>query len=230
MSVVCKASLNPGVMVAKDWIIPKDTDMGRRLPLEAVACITSFLPKYMEVNVENMSNGSFCRVLEGLFWSSPNAAFYKGKRYEIDQIPLNYGVPFVQNPDVPPTVFPDNTLDAKGKLLYKVTYEHNTSVIQGRRITHHDSVVFVGKTVCLCRGRSNDGFGNDIVMDQCELSLAVTGPQLIKNPFTLQELLDGHWAIHFVKGCGVYDTEPSIGASYVYDGILTLEINWGYGS
>ena len=166
------------------------------------------------VNIEGLDP----KFLNGFIFLMPNAAFYEGQRYELDQR-------HISQPGTMPTVFPTDPR--------KVTYEHYMYASLGL-----DSVVFKGQSIHLHRGNGEDdlGFSGPNVIsnrgvDECILALPTVSNWLLKGPFTLCELLDGLWSLHFLKsGGGYHFTESRVGRSYKHDGILHVEINWIYGS
>ena len=171
---------------------------------------TFLFEKVTYVDIE----GLHPNFLDDYIFHHPVAAFYEGQRYELDQR-------HISQPGTMPTVFPTDPR--------KVTYEHFETGL--------DSVVFKGQSIHLHRGDGDDSWGSrgpNIIsnrgVDECILALPVVGNWLLKGPFTLRELLDGLWSLHFLKSGGYHFTESRVGRSYKHDGILHVEINWFYDS
>ena len=173
-------------------------------------------------------------MLNGLFFSNPIAAIYEGKYYVIGAqwlLPIYPGGEEFE-PYIAPSIYPDND--------FKVTYEHGTidmhDFAPGFAVYDLNNIIFKGLPVQLLRGIGSDGYGHvgpRVVSrrsrDQCMLHLPVISCRDLNN-FTMRELLDAQWSLHYVKGSGYQMIEPDVGRIIELGGVLRIEVNWGYGS
>ena len=205
-----------------------------RVP-EVQKLIIDFLPKRtLYVGVEHSMAVKV--LIENLIFAHPDSAHFEGRTFAIKGRNI---IPGQIDPYVPPTVFATHPR--------QVTYEHQFSVFRHeppvqQRIKQHavdygiDSVIFKGQ-VHLHRGIGRDGYGNSgpyVVSrrseDQCVLHLPTVNNWLLGSEFSMRDLLDGHWSLHFVKGFFLQVTEPYVARMMMVEGVLHLDINWGYGS
>ncbi len=197
--------------------------------------IIDFLPKRtLYVGVEHSM--AVKALIENLIFAHPDSANFEGRTFAIHGRNI---IPGQIDPYVSPTVFATHPR--------QVTYEHRLFVLtrfpsDQVRIRQHvilygiDSVIFKGQ-VHLHRGIGRDGYGNSgpyVVSrrseDQCVLHLPTVNNWLLGSEFSMRDFMDGHWSLHFVKGFFLQVTEPRVGRTMMVEGVLHLDINWGYGS
>ena len=171
----------------------------KALPQPIGRIIGSYLVKkslVVDIGVIANSDMAILRpLLNRLFFSSPIAAIYEGNHYEIGaQWLLPLDGEFV--PSIAPSIIPDNP--------FKVTYEHGMIFDPRFAVYGLDNIIFQGLPVQLLRGVGNDGYGNvgpHVVSrrsrDQCMLHLPVFSCRDLNN-FTMRELLDAQWSLHYV--------------------------------
>ena len=206
------------------------------LPFTVRNNIVDFLPKcVIYVYVEN--SDPMMTLIRHLIFEKPNAAFYEGRRFEIGGQNV---IPGQIDPYVPPTVFPTDPCTVNFE--HRVSYACIHAPPFRQRIMQHavdygiDNVIFKGQ-VHLHRGIGSDGYGNVgshavsyRSADMCELMLPVVDNWLLGAAFSLRELLDGHWMLHFVTGFFLQVTKARVGRTMNAKGVLHLDIDWSYGS
>ena len=211
-----------------------------KLPPPARVTVASFLfESCLEVNIGDFSLVHF--ISDIVRFDSPKAANYEGQRYNIEARRLDDGAAIPTDPDVPPTVFPDDPR--------KVTYVYKREVnvdnfrddpVIGAIARHagrygRDSVIFKGKTLHLAPGAHicNERYdrGPNITSldraDRCVLQLPTVRSWLLQAPFSMKELLDGVWMLIPVKRTGFRRvTFVCVHRSFSHNGISYLEVNW----
>ena len=250
MAVVCTTSRDKIYGLSKMAVVCTNSrDKIRSFPCETCDHIASFLHENcMEVDLSrvNMNLNMFRFIIDNLIFPNPTHAVYQGQRYRLRQdciLPvttiLGFNIP--PSPYVPPYVIP-NTYTGR-----EVSYVHVILPYGGggfgtiaNEIKVHarnyglNSVIFKGMPLNLLRGIGYNGRDTGprvtslIGRDRCVVALPTVARYLLKDPFNMQELLDGHWAMHFLKSHGYQSTIPRIDRILFLDGILHVEINWRY--